>query len=142
MDTSLKEIKELAKKFTAEELNLCIDQQLKKGKNICDVSGPTIEVLNILSKAEYVKNLMNQGISMTDAVANLQKKYVKFRRVLNRNRSDFRMVEDRPRFAAESFQPHPIASERNIQRNASHMRRLISGLKKASMGRCPCQEMP
>ncbi len=74
MDTSLKEIKELAKKFTAEELNLCIDQQLKKGKNICDVSGPTIEVLNILSKAEYVKNLMNQGISMTDAVRELAKK--------------------------------------------------------------------
>jgi Mn-dependent DtxR family transcriptional regulator len=70
----LKEIKELAKKFTADELNLCIDQQLKEGKNICDVSGPMVEVLNALSKAEYVKNLMNKGVSLTDAVRELAKK--------------------------------------------------------------------
>lgn len=73
-DLHLKEIKELAKQFTPEEIENCIAQQLEKGENICDVVGPMEEVINILSKAEFVKESMAKGISMTDAIRDLAKR--------------------------------------------------------------------
>jgi hypothetical protein len=70
----IKEIRELAKKFTPEQIESCIAQQMHEGANICDISGPTEYVINELSKAGFVRDLMDKGMSMTDAVRELAKR--------------------------------------------------------------------
>lgn len=70
----IKEIKKLALRFSPEQLDTCINQQISEGSNVCDVSGTTEEVVNELSKAEYVRQLMEQGVSLTDAVRILASK--------------------------------------------------------------------
>jgi len=73
-DIDIREIKELAKKFTPEELENCIKQELQEGQNICDVKGPIEYVVGELSKAEVVKNLMEKGMSLNDAVRELARR--------------------------------------------------------------------
>lgn len=70
----IKEIRELAKKFKPEQIENCITQQIQKGTNVCDISGPTEYVINELSKAEFVRDLMDKGMSMTNAVRELAKR--------------------------------------------------------------------
>lgn len=70
----IREIKELAQKFTPEEIETCIMQQLTEGQNVCNISGPTEYVINELAKAELVRELMEKGMSMTDAVRELAKR--------------------------------------------------------------------
>ncbi|MGB9716379.1 MAG: hypothetical protein ACPL1G_08245 [Thermodesulfovibrionales bacterium] len=73
-DIFIKEIKELAKRFTSEEIESCIQQQLKEGENICDVKGPVEYVIGELAKAEFVKKLMEEGMSISDAVRELARR--------------------------------------------------------------------
>lgn len=70
----IKEIREMAKKFTPEEIETCIKQQLREGANICEVTGPTERVIGELAKAEFVKDLMGKGMSLTDAVRELARR--------------------------------------------------------------------
>ena len=51
-DIDIKEIRELAKKFTPEEIETCIKQQLEAGTNVCEVTGPTEYVIGELAKAQ------------------------------------------------------------------------------------------
>ncbi|WP_457634604.1 DUF6952 family protein [Persephonella sp.] len=74
---NIKEIKELAKRFTPEEIELCIDQTLKIGKPTlegCEVSGDLMEILNTLAKAETVRELMEQGMTEVEAVRELARR--------------------------------------------------------------------
>lgn len=73
-DIDIKEIRELAKKFTSEEIESCIQQQLKEGENICDIKGPIEYVIGELAKAEVVKKLMEEGMSISDAVRELARR--------------------------------------------------------------------
>ncbi|HHG75001.1 DUF6952 family protein [Persephonella sp.] len=74
---NIKEIKELAKRFTPEEIELCIDQTLKIGKPTlegCEVSGDLMEILNTLAKAETVRELMEQGMTEVEAIRELARR--------------------------------------------------------------------
>lgn len=73
-DVDIKEIRELANKFTPQEIESCIKQQLKEGENICEVKGPTEYVIGELAKAGVVKKLMEKGMSITDAVRELARR--------------------------------------------------------------------
>ena len=73
-DLHIKEIRELSKRFSPSELEACIHQQLKNGENICEVKGPTEEVIGVLSKAQFVKDMIEKGISMNDAVRDLARR--------------------------------------------------------------------
>lgn len=70
----IKEIRELAKKFTPEQIESCIAQQMQERANVCDISCPTEHVINELSKTGFVRDLMDKGMSMTDAVRKLAKR--------------------------------------------------------------------
>jgi hypothetical protein len=70
----IREIRKLAKKFTPEQIERCIAQQMQEGANMCDISGPTEYVINELSKAGFVRDFMDKGMSMTDAVRGLAKR--------------------------------------------------------------------
>lgn len=73
-DIDIKQIRELAKKFTSGEIESCIQQQLKEGENICDIKGPIEYVIGELAKAEVVKKLMEEGMSISDAVRELARR--------------------------------------------------------------------
>lgn len=70
----ISEIKELARRFTPEEIEGCIAEQLETGKNICIRNESTEKVINELSKARFVRDMMNKGYSLTDALRELAKR--------------------------------------------------------------------
>ncbi len=70
-DIHIDEIRHLAKTFTPDEIEQCIEQQIQEGTNICDTSGPTEKVINELSKAGFVRELMDKGVSLSDAIREL-----------------------------------------------------------------------
>ena len=69
MDT--KELKKLVEKYTPNQLEFCIRQQLEKGENQCEIIDRTDEVITALSKAEVVRELMDQGMKFSDALREL-----------------------------------------------------------------------
>lgn len=70
----VKEIRELAKRFTPEEIESCITQQLETGKNVCLRNPSTEYIINELSKAGFVKNLMAEGMELADALRELARR--------------------------------------------------------------------
>ena len=68
----LKEIRELAQRFSGEEIEGCIHHQLDAGSNPCAPSESAEEAMNVLAKADYVRDLMDQhGYSLSEAVREL-----------------------------------------------------------------------
>ncbi len=65
------EIKELVEKFSPEQLETCISQQLEKGENLCNIVDQTDKVIEELSKAAVVQELMSQGMSFSEALREL-----------------------------------------------------------------------
>jgi hypothetical protein len=67
----LAEIRALAQRFSAEELEACIGDQLEKGANLCGPSGQTEEIIDVLARAEFVKVYMSKGATLREAVREL-----------------------------------------------------------------------
>ena len=65
------EIKELVEKYSPEQLETCIMQQLDKGENLCNIVDQTDKVIAELSKAAVVQELMGQGMSFSEALREL-----------------------------------------------------------------------
>jgi hypothetical protein len=67
----VKEIREIAKRFTPEQIESCITQQIETGKNTC-LKNPSAEyIINELSKAEFIKRRMAEGMELADALREL-----------------------------------------------------------------------
>ena len=66
------ELKKIVEKYSSEQLEACIRQQLEKGENSCEVIEEADEVIKDLSKAEVVRELMEQqGMKFSDALREL-----------------------------------------------------------------------
>ena len=65
------DLKRIAEKYSAEQLEVCIRQQLDKGENACEIVDKTDDVITELSKAEVVRELMEQGMKFSDALREL-----------------------------------------------------------------------
>ncbi len=65
------DLKKIVDKYSAQQLEACIRQQLEKGENACDIVDETNDVITELSKAEVVRELMEQGMSFSDALREL-----------------------------------------------------------------------
>ena len=75
MDAGIKEIRELARKFTPEEIEGCITDQMSTGQNVCLAGGPPDRVVGELAKAEFVRELMEKkGMSLADALRELARR--------------------------------------------------------------------
>ncbi|MBI5639983.1 MAG: hypothetical protein HZA17_06110 [Nitrospirae bacterium] len=74
MATDLKEIRELAKRFRPDEIEGCLTQQLETGANICLRDASSEKVINELAKAVFIRNLMDQGVSLPDALRELARR--------------------------------------------------------------------
>ena len=73
-DIYIREIRELAKRFRPEEIDSCIAQQIETGENVCDVTGSTERVIDELAKALFVRNLMENGTPLSEAVRELARR--------------------------------------------------------------------
>jgi hypothetical protein len=65
------DVKKLAEKYSPEQIEACIRQQVEKGENACDIIDETDEVITALSKAEVVRELMDQGMTLSNALREL-----------------------------------------------------------------------
>jgi hypothetical protein len=69
MDT--KELKKLVEKYSPDQLESCILQQLSKGENECELVDGSDDVITALSKAGVVRELMDRGMKFSDALREL-----------------------------------------------------------------------
>jgi len=70
----IKHIREIAKKYTPEQIEGCITEQIESGKNICLTDETSEKIINELSKAEVVRELVDQGMDLADALRELAKR--------------------------------------------------------------------
>jgi cell fate (sporulation/competence/biofilm development) regulator YmcA (YheA/YmcA/DUF963 family) len=68
------DLKKIVDKYSSEQLEACIRQQLDKGENACEIVDKTDDVITDLSKAEVVRELMEQGMKFSDALRELGRK--------------------------------------------------------------------
>lgn len=71
MDMHLTEIRELARRYSAEMIEKCLQQELASEENPCFEDKEIEEVINVLAKAEFVKSLMEQGQTLPEAIREL-----------------------------------------------------------------------
>jgi len=71
---NVKEIKDLAKKFSPDQIEECITQQIETGENVCLRDYSTQVVVGELAKAEFIKKLMGEGMSLADALRELARR--------------------------------------------------------------------
>jgi hypothetical protein len=74
MDIDIKEIKELSKRFTPEQIEGCITQQIETGENICLRNESAERIINELSKAGVIRDLIDEGMSLADALRELARR--------------------------------------------------------------------
>lgn len=70
----IREIRELAAKFTPEQISSCITQQIETGENVCLMDESTEKVVSELSKAQFVRELVEQGTEISEAVRELARR--------------------------------------------------------------------
>jgi hypothetical protein len=70
----IKNIREIAKKYTPEQIEGCISKQIETGKNICLTDATSEKIINELSKAGVVRELMDQGMDLADALRELARR--------------------------------------------------------------------
>ncbi len=73
-DIDIREIRELARRFTPDEIESCIAEQIQSGSNVCEVSGPTEQVINELAKAQFVRQMTDRGTPQMQAVRELARR--------------------------------------------------------------------
>jgi hypothetical protein len=74
MSDELKQIKDIAQRHTPEEIESCITQQVETGKNICLTDERSEKIISELSKAGVIKDLMSQGLGLSDALRELARR--------------------------------------------------------------------
>lgn len=66
-----KELKKLVEKYSPQQLENCILQQISKGENECNIVSENDQVVNALSKAEVIRELMDEGRTFSEALREL-----------------------------------------------------------------------
>jgi uncharacterized protein YoaH (UPF0181 family) len=71
MSIDIKEIKEIAKRFSPEQIEGCITQQIDTGENVCLTDESAEKIINELAKAQFIREMMENGMSLADALREL-----------------------------------------------------------------------
>ena len=66
--TSIPLIRELSTRYSHEEIEHCITQQLTNGANPCLVENDPDTAIAILAKASYVSELVKKGLSLQQSM--------------------------------------------------------------------------
>jgi len=70
----IKQIREIATKYTPEQIEGCISKQIETGENVCLTDATSEKIINELSKAEVVREFMDQGMDLADALRELARR--------------------------------------------------------------------
>jgi hypothetical protein len=70
----IKEIKELSLKFSPDQIEGCITQQMETGENVCLRNADNLEIINELSKAQFIRELTDKGMGLGDALRELARR--------------------------------------------------------------------
>lgn len=72
LSVPVKEIRDLAQRFSSTQIENCISHQLDDGSNPCAASKDAEAAMDALAKADFVRQLMEeQGMSLSDALRDL-----------------------------------------------------------------------
>ncbi len=74
MSLDIKQIKEIAKRFTPEQIEGCITKQIDTGENACLRDDNSEKIINELAKAEVIRKMMDNGMSLPDALRELARR--------------------------------------------------------------------
>jgi hypothetical protein len=74
MSLDIKQIKEIAKRFTPEQIEGCITKQIETGENVCLRDENSEKIINELAKAEVIREMMDRGMSLADALRELARR--------------------------------------------------------------------
>lgn len=62
-------IRKLAEQWSAEQLEACLFKTLKDGSSACVHGATTVDAVDMLAKAAYIRNKMHrEGISVREAI--------------------------------------------------------------------------
>jgi hypothetical protein len=70
----VKQIKEIALKYTAEQIEGCITRQIDTGQNVCLTDLQSEAIINDLSKADLIRELLDKGMSLADSLRELARR--------------------------------------------------------------------
>lgn len=70
-DIHVAEIRELAKRFSADQIEHCMELVLQQQDNPCFDTREAEEAMNVLAKAEFVKSQMERGDTLAEAMREL-----------------------------------------------------------------------
>ena len=70
-DMHLGEIRDLAQRFTAREIEECMQLALQQGDNPCYTDSEVEQVMNILAKSQFVRSQLEQGKKPGEAIREL-----------------------------------------------------------------------
>jgi hypothetical protein len=67
----VKEIRQLVRRFSPEQIDQCLGQQLETGVNVCLKDASSEKIISELAKAGFVRELVEKGVSLPDALREL-----------------------------------------------------------------------
>ena len=67
----IQEIRELANRFSPEEIEKCIDMHLRAERHECPLTGTNEHMINELAKAGFVRQRVDTGTKLVDAIREL-----------------------------------------------------------------------
>ena len=70
----VKQLKDVAQKYTPEQIEGCITQQVDTGKNICLKDENSEKIIDDLSQAAIVRELTDKGMGLADAIRELARR--------------------------------------------------------------------
>ncbi len=70
----IRHIREIAQRYNPEEIERCISDQLETGKNVCLSDETSEKLIDDLSKAEAVRQFMDEGMTLADALRELARR--------------------------------------------------------------------
>lgn len=75
---NIKQLRNVAREFQAEQLTKCLDEVIAGQQNSCGLYGEQAELVNTLARAGVVKQLVNDGASYAEAIRELGKRMRSF----------------------------------------------------------------
>ena len=71
---NIKEIRELASRFEVNMIDQCMQLALENKDNPCYSGGDSEQIISVLAKTNFIQKLMQQGLSLSNAMRELGKR--------------------------------------------------------------------
>jgi len=72
--TSVKALRRIAIAYTTEQINQCLNDEISEQTNNCNLQGDSVEIINALSRAGVIRELIDNGLSLPEATRELARR--------------------------------------------------------------------